>query len=127
MDNTGRKQAKRVGFTKANRTSNGKHLAETRKSVRITQGNWAKTMDTTGRKQEKRVGFMKANRTSNAGVKAEEIRKGRILEGVQGYLEGIFRDPSLTTKSTGKACKNNRICKKHLRKAKENFVLFNFP
>ena len=25
-----------------------------------------------------------------------KIRKGRILGGVQGYLEGIFGDPSLT-------------------------------
>ena len=31
-----------------------------------------------------------------SGVKTEEIRKGRILGGVQGYLEGIFGDPSLT-------------------------------
>ena len=30
------------------------------------------------------------------GVKTEKIRKGRILGGVQGYLNGIFRDPSLT-------------------------------
>ena len=30
------------------------------------------------------------------GVKTEKIRKGRILGGVQGYLEGIFGDPSLT-------------------------------
>ena len=29
-------------------------------------------------------------------VKKEKIRKGRILGGVQGYLEGIFGDPSLT-------------------------------
>ena len=31
-----------------------------------------------------------------SGVKTEEIRKGRILGGVQGSLEGIFGDPSLT-------------------------------
>ena len=31
-----------------------------------------------------------------AGVKTEEIRNGRIYWGVQGYLEGIFRDPSPT-------------------------------
>ena len=39
-----------------------------------------------------------------AGVKTEEIRKGRILGGVQGYLEGIFGDPSLT-KITGQTIK----------------------
>ena len=33
---------------------------------------------------------------SIAGVKTEKIRKGRICGGVQGYLEGIFGDPSLT-------------------------------
>ena len=32
----------------------------------------------------------------DSGVKTETIRKGRIFGGVQGYLEGIFGDPSLT-------------------------------
>ena len=36
------------------------------------------------------------NAAQFSGVKTEEIRKGRIFEGVQGYLEGIFGDPSLT-------------------------------
>ncbi len=34
--------------------------------------------------------------STQTGVKTEEIRKGRILGGVQGYLEGIVGDPSLT-------------------------------
>ena len=38
----------------------------------------------------------------SSGVKTEEIRKGRILGGVQGYLEDISGDPSLT-KFQGKA------------------------
>ena len=38
------------------------------------------------------------------GVKTEKIGKERILGGVQGYLEGIFGDPSLT-KMQGKTLK----------------------
>ena len=34
--------------------------------------------------------------TGSSGVKTEKIRKGRIFGGVQGYLKGIFGDPSLT-------------------------------
>ena len=50
---------------------------------------------------------------SISGVKTEKIRKGRILGGVQGYLEGIFGDPSLT-QILGKAKKILRKYKKNL-------------
>ena len=30
-----------------------------------------------------------------SGIKTEKIREGKILGGVQGYLEGLFGDPSL--------------------------------
>ena len=81
MDNTGRKQEKRVGFTKANRTSNGRQIANIRTNVRNTQGNGAKTMDNTGRKQAKRVGFTKANRTSNGKHLAETRKSVRNTQG----------------------------------------------
>ena len=34
---------------------------------------------------------------AKAGVDTEKIDKGRILGGVKGYLEGMFRNPSLIT------------------------------
>ena len=53
------------------------------------------------------------------GVKTDKICKGRIFGGVQGYLEGIFGDPSLT-KIQGKTKKNLRKYKKNRRKTKQN-------
>ena len=61
-----------------------------------------------------------------SGVKTEEIRKGRILGGVQGYLEGIFEDPSLT-QILGKTHKNLRKTKKNLRQTKKNTFDIIFP
>ena len=58
---------------------------------------------------------------AQSGVKTEEIRKGRILGGVQGYLEGIFGDPSLT-QIQGKTWKNLNKYKKNLRKIKKKYI-----
>ena len=62
---------------------------------------------------------------SYTGVKTEEIRKGRILGGVQGYLECIFGDPSLT-KNLGKTQKIVRKYKKSVRKTKKKYVFIVF-
>ena len=44
--------------------------------------------------------------TTFSGVDAEKIDKGRIW-GVNGYLEGMFRNPSLAT-FQGIGCKKNK-------------------
>ena len=49
------------------------------------------------------------------GVKTEDIRKGRILGRFEGYLEGIFGNPSLT-KIPGKTWTNLRTYKNNIRK-----------
>ena len=53
------------------------------------------------------------------GGQNRENRQGKDLGGVQGYLEGIFGNPSLT-QIQGKTNKNLRKTKKNLRKNKKN-------